>query len=115
MEIKSEQFLADINEGKLAPSKDAYLFKTNKEAQEVAEKFNEALVMEFFTAFYIEYTVRDMDIQTYILLPSYEACQVMIRDNEDMDQYMHADGSVDKWCIRTDKLSQSIRPVLRPE
>jgi len=99
----------------LAPSKDAYLFKTNKEAQEVAEKFNEALVMEFFTAFYIEYTVRDMDIQTYILLPSYEACQVMIRDNEDMDQYMHADGSVDKWCIRTDKLSQSIRPVLRPE
>ena len=71
--------------------------------------------MEFFTAFYIEYTVRDMDIQTYILLPSYEACQVFIRDNEDMDDYMKADGSVDKWCIRTDKLSQSIRPVLRPE
>jgi len=71
--------------------------------------------MEFFTAFYIEYAVRGMDIQSYILLPSYEACQIMIRDNEDMDQYMHADGSVDKWCIRTDKLSQSIRPVLRPE
>jgi hypothetical protein len=71
--------------------------------------------MEFFTAFYIEYTVRDMDIQSYILLPSYEACQVFIRDNEDMDQYMYADGSVDKWCIKTDKLSQSIRPVLRPE
>jgi hypothetical protein len=70
--------------------------------------------MEFFTAFYIEYTVRDMDIQSYILLPSYEACQVFIRDNEDMDDYMHADGSVDKWCIRTDKLSQSIRPKLRP-
>ena len=71
--------------------------------------------MEFCTAFYIEYTVRNMDIQTYILLPSYEACQVMIRDNEDMDEYMFADESVDKWCIRTDKLSQSIRPVLRPE
>ena len=71
--------------------------------------------MEFFTAFYIEYAVRGMDIQSYILLPSYEACQVMIRDNEDMDQYMHADGSVDKWCIRTDKLSASIRPKLRPE
>ena len=28
----------------LTPSKDAYLFRTNKEAQEVAEKFNEALV-----------------------------------------------------------------------
>ena len=71
--------------------------------------------MEFFTAFYIEYAVRDMDIQSYILLPSYEACQIMIRDNEDMEKYMHADGDVNMWCIKTDKLSQSIRPVLRPE
>ena len=71
--------------------------------------------MEFFTAFYIEYAVRGMDIQAYILLPSYEACQIMIRDNEDMAEYMFADGSVDRWCIKTDKLSQSIRPVLRPE
>ena len=70
--------------------------------------------MEFFTAFYIEYTVRNMDIQTYILLPSYEACQVMIRDNEDMDDYMIDEGYVDKWCIRTEKLSASIRPKLRP-
>ena len=71
--------------------------------------------MEFFTAFYIEYTVRDMDIQSYILLPSYEACQVMIRDNEDMAEYMYADGDVNMWFIRTDKLSQSVRPVLRPK
>lgn len=71
--------------------------------------------MEFFTAFYIEYAIRGMDIQTYILLPSYEACQVFIRDNEYMDDYMNADGSVDKWCIRTEKLSASIRPKLRPK
>ena len=71
--------------------------------------------MEFFTAFYIEYAVRGMDIQSYILLPSYEACQVFIRDNENMDDYMTTDGSVDKWCIRTDKLSASIRPKLRPK
>ena len=71
--------------------------------------------MEFFTAFYIEYAVRGMDIQTYILLPSYEACQVMIRDNEDMAEYMFADSSVDMWCIQTDKLSSSIRPKLRPK
>ena len=70
--------------------------------------------MEFFTAFYIEYAVRGMDIQSYILLPSYEACQVMIRDNEDMEKYMFADGDVNMWCIRTDKLSQSMRPKLRP-
>ena len=70
--------------------------------------------MEFFTAFYIEYTVRNMDIQTYILLPSYEACQVFIRDNEDMEVYFNADSDVDMYCIRTNTLSRSIRPKLRP-
>lgn len=33
-----------INPTTLTPSKNAYLFETNKEAQEVAEQFNEALV-----------------------------------------------------------------------
>lgn len=70
--------------------------------------------MEFFTAFYIEYTVRNMDIQTYILLPSYEACQVFIRDNEDMGLYFNVDSTVDMWCIRTNTLSRSIKPKLRP-
>jgi len=70
--------------------------------------------LEFFTAFYIEYAVRGMDIQTYILLPSYEACQVFIRDNEDMDKYMFADGDVDMYCRETGVMSKSIRPVLRP-
>ena len=71
--------------------------------------------MEFFTAFYIEYSLRGMDIQTYILLPTYEACQVMIRDNEDMAEYMYADGDVDMYCRQTPYLSKSIRPKLRPE
>ena len=70
--------------------------------------------MEFFTAFYIEYTVRNMDIQTYILLPSYEACQVFIRDNEDMGVYFNVDSDVDMYCIRTNTLSRSIKPKLRP-
>ena len=71
--------------------------------------------MEFFTAFYIEYVVRGMDIQSYILLPSYEACQIMIRDNEDMAEYMFADGDVDMWCLDTGVIAKSIRPQLRPE
>ena len=71
--------------------------------------------MEFFTAFYIEYTVRNMDIQTYILLPSYEACQVFIRDNEDMSKYMYADGDVDMWCLDTGVMAKSIKPKLRPK
>ena len=71
--------------------------------------------IEFFTAFYIEYTVMGRDIQTYILLPSSEACQVFIRDNEDKSEYMFADGDVDMWCLDTGVISKSIRPRLRPE
>jgi hypothetical protein len=71
--------------------------------------------MEFFTALYIEYAIKGRQIETYLILPSYEACQIAIRDNEDMHQYFFADGDVNMWCIKTDKLSQSIRPVLRPE
>jgi hypothetical protein len=48
--------------------------------------------MEFFTVFYIEYAIMGREIKTYITLPSSEACQIFIRDNEDMDQYMFADG-----------------------
>lgn len=71
--------------------------------------------MEFFTAFYIEYTMRGIDVKTFLMLPSYEACQIFIRDNEDMYKYMYAEGDVDMWCIKTEKLSRSIRPKLRDE
>ena len=70
--------------------------------------------MEWFTALYIEYAIKGRQIESYLILPSYEACQIAIRDNEDMYQYFGADGDVNMWCIKTDKLSQSIRPKLRP-
>lgn len=70
--------------------------------------------MEFFTALYIEYSLRGIDIETYLILPDYEACQIAIRDNEHMPEYFAADSDVDMYCIRTGKLSRSIRPVLRP-
>ena len=38
----------------------------------------------------------------------------MIRDNEDMSEYMYADGDVNMWCIETQHMSKSIRPKLRP-
>jgi len=71
-------------------------------------------MIEFFTAFYIEYTFRGREIQSYLILPTYEACQVMIRDNEDMSEYMFADGDVNMWCLDTGVMSKSIRPKLRP-
>jgi len=69
--------------------------------------------MEFFTALYIEYSLRGIDIETYLILPDYEACQIAIRDNEDMYKYFNADSDVDMYCIRTNTLSRSIKPVLR--
>ena len=71
--------------------------------------------MEFFTALYIEYTVRGIDIETYLILPTYEACQIAIRDNEHMQEYFNAESDVNMWCIQTIRLSHSIRPKLRPE
>ena len=70
--------------------------------------------MEFVTVRYSEYTLRGIDIKTYLILPDYEACQIAIRDNEDMEVYFNADSDVDMYCIRTNTLSRSIRPKLRP-
>ena len=50
--------------------------------------------MEFFTVFYLEYAINGREIKTYITLPDSEACQIFIRDNEDMSEYMFADGDV---------------------
>ena len=71
--------------------------------------------MEFFTALWIEYSLRGIDVETYLILPDYEACQIAIRDNEDMYKYFYADSDVNMWCIPRKKLSRSIRPKLRPE
>lgn len=71
-------------------------------------------MIEYFFTLYIEYTIKGRDIQTYLILPSHEACQIAIRDNEDMDQYFYADGDVNMWCLETGVMSQSIRPMLRP-
>ena len=70
--------------------------------------------MEFFYALMVTYTLRGIDIETYLILPDREACQIAIRDNEDMPIYFDADSDVDMYCIRTNTLSRSIRPKLRP-
>lgn len=70
--------------------------------------------MEWFTALYIEYSLRGIDIETYLILPDYEACQIAIRDNEDMGVYFNADSDVNMYCVRTNTLSRSIKPKLRP-
>ena len=72
-------------------------------------------MMEYFFALYIEYTIKGRDIETFLIVPSREACQIAIRNNEDMYQYFGADGDVNMWCLETGVMSQSIKPVLRPD
>ncbi len=71
--------------------------------------------MEWFMALYIEYTIMGRDIETFLILPSREACQIAIRDNESMERYFNADGDVNMWCLETGVMSRSIRPKLRPK
>jgi hypothetical protein len=71
--------------------------------------------MEFFTALYIEYAIKGRQIETFLILPSHEACQIAIRDNENMYQYFGADSSVDMWCLDTGVMAKSIKPKLRPK
>jgi hypothetical protein len=70
--------------------------------------------MEYFFALYIEYTVMGRDIETFLIVPNKDACQVAIRDNENMYKYFGADGDVNMWCLETGVMSKSIKPVLRP-
>ena len=72
-------------------------------------------MMEYFFALYIEYTMQGRDVETFLIVPSSEACQIAIRNNEDMYQYFDADGDVNMWCLETGVMSQSIKPVLRPD
>ena len=62
-----------------------------------------------------EYAIKGRQIESYLILPSYEACQIAIRDNEDMYQYFGADGDVNMWCLDTGVMAKSIRPKLRSE
>ena len=71
--------------------------------------------MEWFMALYIEYTIMGRDIETFLILPSREACQIAIRENEGMERYLNADGDVNMWCLETGVMSRSIRPKLRPK
>ena len=72
-------------------------------------------MMEYFFALYIEYTMQGRDVETFLIVPSQEACQIAIRDNENMYEYFDADGDVNMWCLETGVMSQSIKPVLRPD
>jgi hypothetical protein len=72
-------------------------------------------MMEYFFALYIEYTMQGRDVETFLIVPSQEACQIAIRDNENMYEYFGADGDVNMWCLETGVMSQSIKPVLRPD
>ena len=72
-------------------------------------------MMEYFFALYIAYTMQGRDVETFLIVPSQEACQIAIRDNENMYEYFGADGDVNMWCLETGVMSQSIKPVLRPD
>ena len=67
--------------------------------------------MEYFFLLVLEYEIRGRTMTSRWILPSSEACQVAIRENEGLSTYLGAN----LHCVKTDVLSKSIRPKLRPE
>lgn len=66
--------------------------------------------MQFFHIFMISYVIQGHPLERTFLLETSEQCQVAIRANEPLIEMLGADA----FCINTGRLSQSIRPKLRP-
>ena len=67
--------------------------------------------METFYIFLISYSLQGHPIERTILLENSEQCQIAIRANEPLSNSLGAD----LYCIDTGRLSNSIRPKLRPQ
>jgi len=67
--------------------------------------------METFYIFLISYTLQGYPIERTLILENSEQCQIAIRANEPLSQELNAD----LFCIDTGRISQSIKPRLRPE
>ena len=66
--------------------------------------------METFYIFLISYTLKGYPIERTILLKNSEQCQIAIRANEPLSDSLGAD----MFCLDTGRISNSIRPRLRP-
>jgi len=69
-----------------------------------------AEAMETFYIFLISYTLQGHPVERTLLLETKEQCQIAIRANEPLSDALGAD----LFCIDTGRISQSIRPRLRP-
>ena len=66
--------------------------------------------METFYIFLISYSIQGHPIERSLLLETKEQCQIAIRANEPLSNALGAD----LFCIDTGRISQSLRPKLRP-
>ncbi len=66
--------------------------------------------MQFFYIFIFSYAIQGHPIERTLLLETSEQCQVAIRSNEQLAEMLGAD----LFCVKTGRISKSIRPQLRP-
>ena len=66
--------------------------------------------MEYFFLFILEYQINGDWMRSKLILPSSDACQVAIRDNERLAESLNAN----LYCQNTKIPSKSLRPRLRP-
>jgi hypothetical protein len=67
--------------------------------------------MQTFYILLFSYSIQGHPIERTLLLENSEQCQIAIRANEPLSTALGAD----LFCIDTGRISNSIRPKLRPE
>ena len=66
--------------------------------------------MEWFFYLVLEYEMRGQIITSRLVVPSSDACQVAIRINEPLADFVNGN----MYCMNTGVLSQSVKPKTRP-
>lgn len=69
------------------------------------------IAMEYFFFLILEYEINGGWMRSRLILPSSRACQIAIRENEQLSTYLNAN----LYCVNTNVLSKSIKPKLRPK
>jgi hypothetical protein len=67
--------------------------------------------MEYFFFLILEYEINGGWMRSRLILPSSRACQIAIRENEQLADYLNAN----LYCVDTKVMSKSIKPKLRPK
>lgn len=72
-------------------------------------------MIEVFTWLFIEYRIQNQAVQTRVLFETAGHCEQVLRIDALYDVFYDQYEDVAMRCVKTDHISKSLRPKLRPE